>query len=555
MEHDPRPRAVAIKTSLPFHMAATRAHWRLLATMLASFSAAALAGQGGTPPPGGPPDPLVIRGIAIETHRIFDSAEATSAFYRTMNSLHSTTRPYVVEQQLLFKVGQRWDTALVRETARNLRALGLFRVVTIDSIATDSGLIARVSTQDAWTFGIVFTIKASGSQIGYAIGFNDRNVLGSGTQFQMQYGKNPDRDSLMFGASREFFLGTPYDAAINYNRLSDGQTGWATFGLPFRTLESTRGWTLGSQLYNGRILLFYGGDTVAQDTMRRSFQLYSLNPAISLQSSSAGYLRLGLYGQIERNDFQQYSLPASEIPSTITAAFGPYLSFSRPTFEHTRYYQAGGRREDLQLGFTGTFGVGFAPAQWGYGTTGVSPTLFGTYYARLGAAIVEESLSVTSLYSKNGLDSGTVFASVTAFWQPTETQLLIGYIGGGAQKNGYPGENWDLGFGYAVRAFPQHSFTGDRVYMMDAEYRWFFAPNVVRLFAVGMGVFVDHAGAWYAGSPVRSGTDAGCGLRFASITGNPGYVMRADVAYRWANSALPGGWVFTFGKGFVWQLF
>ena len=40
-----------------------------------------------------------------------------------------------------------------------------------------------------------------------------------------------------------------------------------------------------------------------------------------------------------------------------------------------------------------------------------------------------------------------------------------------------------------------------------------------------------------------------------SIAGNPGYVSRADVAYRWGTDALPGGWVFTFGKGFVWQVF
>jgi hypothetical protein len=364
-------------------MAATRARWRLLGASVVALSAGAIAGQTAAPAPPGASDPMIIRGIQIETHRIFDSAEASSGIYDAMNTLHRTTRPYVIQQQLLFKVGERWDSALVRETARNLRSLGLFRVVTIDSTPTDSGLIARVSTQDAWTFGIVFTIKSSGSQIGYAVGFNDHNVLGTGTQFQMQYGKNPDRDSVMFGVSKEFLFGSPYDVTLNYNHLSDGKTGSGTFGLPFRTLESTRGWTLGSQLYDGRVLLFYGGDTTAQDTVRRSFQLVSLNPAIALSSSNSGYLRLGLYAQIERNDFQQYSLPASQIPRTYTAAFGPFLNFSRPLYEHVRYYQAGGRREDLQLGFTGTFGVGFAPAQWGYGQNGLSPTLFLTSLQRL----------------------------------------------------------------------------------------------------------------------------------------------------------------------------
>ena len=531
---------------------ATRGCRPLLLAGVIGLSAGRLAAQGGSSSSN---SALIIRGIEVVRHRIFDTAQATSAVYRAMNSLHATTRDYVIRQQLLFHVGDRWDPAEVAETARNLRSTGYFRVVTIDSIATDSGLIARVVTQDAWTFGIVFSIKSSGSEIGYAVGFNDRNLLGTGTQIQMQYGKNPDRDSVMFGLARKFALGTPYDLAINYNKLSDGKSGWMDFGLPFRTLESTKGMTLGGNLYNGRVLLFYGGDTAAADSVRRSFQLLSINPAIALVATPHRYLRLGLYAQIERNDFQPIDSSTASMPRTYTGAFGPFLTAGFPEYEHVRYFQAGGRREDIQLGYTATLGLYFAPGQWGYASNGIGPSFLFSAAQRVGRVILQESLTVTSLYGNSGLDSGTVYASLTAWWQPAPTHLLIGYAGGGAQKNGYPGENWDLGLGYAVRAFPQHSFTGDRVFITAGEYRWFFAPNFYRLLALGVAAFVDHAGAWYEGSPMRTGTDAGIGFRFSSIAGNPGYVSRADVAYRWATDALPGGWVFTFGKGFVWQVF
>jgi hypothetical protein len=72
---------------------------------------------------------------------------------------------------------------------------------------------------------------------------------------------------------------------------------------------------------------------------------------------------------------------------------------------------------------------------------------------------------------------------------------------------------------------------------------------------VGFAAFADYAGAWYDGAPQRTGVDAGVGLRFGARTGTAGYLMRADLCYRWANDVLPAGWVFTFGKGFVWQQF
>ena len=498
---------------------------------------------------------LRIREIRIETHRIFDSAEATSTVYRTMNALHWTTRPFVVRQNLLFKVGDSWDPKVISETERNLRATGLFRKVKIDSIPTDSGLIARVVTQDAWVLGIVFSIQSAGSQINYAVGFNARNVAGTGTQFQFQYGKNADRDSLLFGLTKDYIFGTKYDFQLFYDALSDGSSGYLNFGRPFRAMDTRSGWNFNTNGYNGRVLQFFDGDTTAQDTLRKSYQVMSLNPAIALDASPTHYVRLGMYMQLQSTAFQPYSAPPADLQDSLSGAFGPFLAASFPRYEHVYYFQAGGRREDLTLGYTATLGLYVAPAQWGYGKTGLGPAFLLSSGQRFGAVVVQESLTVTSLYQKSGLDSGTVYGGVTAWIQPTPTSLLIGYIGGGAQKNGYPNENWDLGLGYGLRAFPQHAYTGNRMFITSAEYRWFVWPKLYKLFAVGFGVFVDHSGAWYSTSSPRMGTDAGIGLRFSSITGNPGYVMRADAAYRWATDQNPAGWVFTFGKGFVWQVF
>ena len=497
----------------------------------------------------------IIRDIQILPANIFDSTESPSGFYRTMNKLHFTTKPFVIRQQLLFAVGQRWDTAAVSETERNLRALNIFTSVIIDSIPSDSGVIARIRTKDAWSFGIVFSINTSGSQVGFAVDFNTRNVLGTGTQLQFQYGQNPTRDSVLVGLTKRLLFGSKYDLGVLLSSLSDGTNDTISFGLPFRTLDAPKGWTLAAKVNNGRVLQFYGGDPLAGDTLRRSFQLASLNPAISIGSSDDRYLRLGLYAQLQRNDFQPYSAPTSSMPQTFTAAFGPYLAIGHPKFHHVRFYVAGGRVEDLQLGYTGTLGLYFAPAEWGYGANGIAPAV--TLSAGQGSShgFFLETVNASSVFNKYGLDSGSVNVGFTAAWFPAERHLLIAYLGGGMQKNGYPGEEYELGFGYAVRSYPQYAYTGNRMFITAAEYRAILWPDIAKLVAVGFGIFVDHAGAWYEGDKMRTGTDVGFGLRFGSRPSTTGILMRADISYRWANDVVPAGWVFTFGKGFVWQQF
>jgi hypothetical protein len=533
---------------------ATRRSRPILCLAAAALAISGLGAQAPTAPAAPAADSTpIIRAVDIYPGRIFDSAEATSTLYRVMNKLHITTKPYVIRQQLLFTAGHPWDTAEVSETVRNLRTLGLFRAVIIDSVPTDSGVIANVRTQDAWTTGIVFSFKSTGSQIGYAVGVNEKNLLGSGTQVQLQYGKNPNRDSILFGLTRNFALGTPLTVGLQLNKLSDGTNDSIAISLPFRTLETEKGGALGAKVYNGRILQYVNGDSVPQDTLRRSFQLIYVDPAKALHASSRGYVRLGLYAQVERNDFEAYS--TDTLARNYTAALGPYLAVSYPKYETVQYYEAGGREETLQLGYSATLSLLLAPQIWGYTTNAIAPGLTMSAGQATGHAWLLESLAVTSLFGTSGLDSGTVNANVTAAWQPTPHTLLIGYAGAGAQKNGYQGEEYDLGFGYAVRSYPQHAFTGDRMFITAAEYRWIFIPNFYHLVAVGVSAFVDHSGAWYYGSPVRTGTDFGVGLRFGSRTGSPGYMMRADIGYRLANNATPAGWVFSFGKGFVWQNF
>ncbi len=87
-------------------------------------------------PPHG--DSMVVRAVELQRRDVFDPSE-TGFIPRLANALHIQTRAVTVRRELLFRPGEPYDSASVAESERNLRSLGIFRRVTIDSVRTDSG--------------------------------------------------------------------------------------------------------------------------------------------------------------------------------------------------------------------------------------------------------------------------------------------------------------------------------------------------------------------------------------------------------------------------------
>jgi hemolysin activation/secretion protein len=156
------------------------------------------------------------------------------------------------------------------------------------------------------------------------------------------------------------------------------------------------------------------------------------------------------------------------------------------------------------------------------------------------------------LFSSGGLDSGTVTADFVGTYRPRDGHSVVLGVNVGLDKDPFPGEEFDLGASFGPRAYPLHSFTGDRMFFTSAEYRVIAVPSLWNLFAVGFAAFADYGGAWYAGETRRSGTDLGVGLRLGSIRGSSGgKATRIDLARRFANDALDASWVIVVGAGFT----
>ena len=70
----------------------------------------------------------------------------------------------------------------------------------------------------------------------------------------------------------------------------------------------------------------------------------------------------------------------------------------------------------------------------------------------------------------------------------------------------------------------------------------------------GLAAYGDYGGAWWSGSPERTGTDVGVGLRIGQTRAPQTVLTRIDLSWRFANDAVDSGWIVSIGRGFVFSL-
>jgi hypothetical protein len=492
-----------------------------------------------------------LRAVELDRRDIFDPDEH-GFVARVGNALHIQTRPATIRRELLFGPGEPYDSARLAESERNLRALGVFRRVRIDTVRTDSGLVARVLTKDGWSTKLDWRFRSTGGEVAFTIGVVEDNLLGTASSAAVRYRKNPDRSTVTLAFRRpRLFAGTVGLGAV-YEDRSDGRLYGLGLEQPFYSLLSRTAFRLEAEDRDERVLQFFNGADEARDTVTHRFSLVRGSAAWALRASSEGYLRLGVQAQVRREDFRPEGSPAP-FEKTITGAVGPYVTWSRAKFLVARGVSGFAREEDVDLGLTVRLGAFVAPKAFGYERNGIAPLLAARFGAWLPGGFGYLEGLADGLYDSAGLDSGSVQLAATAVLQPRPGHVGILHIEGGWLENPVPGQEFDLGLGVGPRAFRSHAFTGDRMYFGTAEYRITVADDLLGQVGLGIAGFVDHGGAWYTGSPRRSGWDAGVGFRLGASRSTDTNALRFDLARRFGNDAEGPGWVLTVGKGFVFS--
>lgn len=493
-----------------------------------------------------------IDSVAVVRQSVFDTDEATFWLLGLVNKLHVTTRPWVIRRELLVGPGDRYDSARVAESARNLRSLGVFRSVDIDTSRTDSALVLKVTTRDGWSTRPDFRFRSTGGKVDYTIAVIEDNLLGTATQASMLYRKNPDRTSTTFGFRQRRLIGGRIGLAARYDNRSDGERSSAVLSRPFFSLEGRRAWWITGETRSERILRFADGREDPVDSTHREYRLGRVDYATALRAGSGGYLRLGLAAQL-RHDEVTLDRPIAGSACCTSGALGGWVELRRARFRTVTGYNAQGRAEDIDLSTVARLGAWVAPAGLGYGHTGIGGEVLAQTGLSLPRGFLWAAGWANGLFSSAGLDSGSVQIATTAAWLPSTKHLAVVHAAIGALERPIPGTEYDLGLGAGPRGFRQHAFTGDRMFFVTGEYRYALATDFLKVVDVGLAAFGDAGGAWYRGLPSRSGWDAGIGLRLGASRAPDLEANRIDLVYRSGNSREPAGWVLVVAKGFAFS--
>ncbi|MES2305311.1 MAG: hypothetical protein V4558_07375 [Gemmatimonadota bacterium] len=497
----------------------------------------------------------VIRSVTLDRHNIFDTSEGSFFGIRVVNALHITTRSPLIRRELLFRPGDRYDAALTAETARNLRRLGVFSTVKVDSVRTDSGLTMNVFTRDGWSTRPDFRFKSTGGSVAYTLALIEDNLLGTLTQTQLLYKKDPDRTSTILQFRKQRLIANKVGVNVVYADRSDGQLLSGVISKPYFSLATRSGAFLEFDTRRERIFVFRDGFTAPSDTLQRRYVLGRLDASRALRASSKGYLRVGAVAQLRRDDFATQGVyDVNRIPThSVTAAFGGYVEARHADFLVVRGYQSFGRPEDVDLSTVARLSLLVAPGALGYERNGVAPGLGLHTGTRLPGGFLTGDFLASGLFTSKGLDSGQVQLAATAALLPSPRHQFLFHAEGGMLRSPLAGSEFDLGLGAGPRGFQEHAFTGDRQFFGTVEYRYTAFQEFAKVTGVGLATFVDYGGAWYHGSPRRTGWDAGVGLRLGPSRAPDDGASRLDLVRRFASDRQPAGWVFVVGKGFVFS--
>ncbi len=494
-----------------------------------------------------------VKAVLIETSDVYRPDQARGFLPRVLNGLHFTTRPGVVRREVLIRPGDVFDSARAAESERTLRSMRIFRQVRVDSIRTDSGLVVKATTQDAFTTLIEGTFKGSIKSNTWALGLNELNLLGTAARVGVRYRKNRDQDGVTTSFSRDRLIDSRIGITGYYDARSDGRSFYGATWLPFWSFAANSSWFVSGEERRQRVLRFFDGNEKARDTLQRRFWMGKIGAAWALKASSIGYTRAGFEGQLRRDDFARQSR-VDTLGHSVSGAVTGYVEWRSARFLVSRNFQGFGRQEDVDLSTVVRAGVGITPKAFGYRDNGFVPGLSARTGVgwRNGFALVSGA-AMARIAETGWVDSGSVHLGATVVLKPKPSQMAVFHAAHGWQKNPMPGGEFDLGVGLGPRGFDDHAFTGDRAFLLAAEYRLTVSNDFLNTAGLGLAAVADYGGAWYAGTSRRTGYSVGVGLRFGLTVASDLSPARLDLVYSKGTAPITSGWRLAFGKGFVFS--
>jgi hypothetical protein len=462
-----------------------------------------------------------------------------------LNHLHVRTRPYIILQELLFKVGQPLRTDVLEESGRNLRSmfiLAVARIVVTRGSSPDK-VVVLVVTKDNWTlrFNTNFAIdQARLDSLSFSIAEN--NIAGRNKTVSIQYALDPGRHTVGLGYTDPRINGSRHAFSLLgdlfINRATgerEGALAQVSVGRPLYSLRTQWGWQLAGsyvdeifrQFQGGNLRQLKYGNELIPDYYHDRVWSTSLEGTRSFGvvdklNLTAGFLVASVLYDLT-SDFPSTLSPAARaaylatLPRTESAS-GPYIQVAayRARYVRLQNINTFALSEDFRLGPSMSLYVRFADPIFGFDSRylSFSASYGATYYgagnlftfafgagARLQGGILPDQSWVNQSYSASFHEISPL---IKFFRLHVAAAMQF-------RRNDLTHSRVSLGSDSGLRGFAPRELVGNNYYRVNIEMR----TLALNLWTVHVGAVVFYDGGDAPVSLLNASwhQDAGLGLR------------------------------------------
>lgn len=482
----------------------------------------------------------VIGEIRVVTHDIFDlqNPRENGVLYRATNAIHITTWPSVIQDQLLFKSGERVSVHVMEETERLVRSNRFLYDVSIVPVAYHDGIVdVEVRTRDTWTLQPGVSASRSGGANRTNVGFTETNTLGSGILVGVNRVSDPDRNGTQYQVSDPHAFGGW--TTINYSlaQMSDGENRTISVNRPFYALDTR--WAAGirtaqdtrieSQFVNGSTLAKYRHRQESADAFggwsRGRVGDWVQRYSVGLNYQKDAYNTEG-------------DLPAPpELPADQTLVT-PYLLYQvvQDNYEKFKNLDLIERPEYVVMGFQSSVQLGRSLTSLGSTQQLWLYTLnVGDGYRVPTGGILVTSASSSGQTGYSPLDRQASGGSMKFYSRPDSRTLIYTGLSGNLVRDATGSTQLYVGGDTGLRGYPRNYQSGDNRVVFNVEDRVYTDWYPFQLFRVGGAVYYDLGRAWGGPNANTQHTgwlsDVGLGLRILSARSASGNVLHLDLAF------------------------
>ncbi len=457
--------------------------------------------------------------------------------FRAANRLHRTTRPEVIQRQILLQPGDPYSPEAVAESERILRANSYLYEAEIRPVPAANGLIdLEIVTRDVWTLKAGVSFNRAGGENSTDFTLQDSNFLGTGKDLTLWRISNVDRTSTLFRYRDPGLFGTRTQLELSAADYSDGGSKRFEIERPFYALDVRR--AAGFKVYTyDRIDSLYDLGEIFQKIAHTREQLEAY---VGFSSGlSHGASRRWLLGFNRELDVFEYppggdSTPLPPVNRLFTY---PWIGFEyvEDGFVTERQLDQIQRTEDLNLGTQFQARVGWSTAGLGADRDHlIASTNVTTGWRPGGRQLLLAKLQGGSRWGNHGRENFLVGGHLRYYLRNFGKSLLYLAAEGALSEKLDPETQILLGGDTGLRGYPLRYQAGDRKWLLQVEQRVFSDRELFHVLHLGGAVFYDVGRAWYKEGyfeeqPVLQ--DVGIGLRLGSSRSSSGATVHLDLAY------------------------